>query len=76
MVQKDFGLVKLDDRCHMPMTVAMTMLIAISYVQERRGVSDTQSAPLKQVRVRWIAYEEISGRCDWRRDSNDGLGRI
>jgi hypothetical protein len=50
MVQKDFGLIKLDNRCHMAMTVAMTVLIAIPYVQERRGVIDTRSAPLSQVR--------------------------
>ena len=59
VVQKDFGLVKLDDGCHMAMTVAMTMLIAISYVQERRGVSDTRSAPLCLVNMKWIG-----GRCD------------
>jgi len=41
MMQKDLGFVELDKRCHIPMmAVVMTVLIAITNVQEWCGVTD------------------------------------
>lgn len=41
VMEKDLGLVELDKRCHIPMmTVAMTVLIAITEVQEWCGVTN------------------------------------
>lgn len=75
MIQKDLGLVEFDKRGHIPMmTVAMTVLIAITDVQEWCGVTDPY--PLNYVRVRWIPHGEIGGRCDRRRDGSDGVGSI
>lgn len=74
-MEKDLGLVELDKRCHIPMmTVAMTVLIAITEVQEWCGV--TNPYPLSQVGVRWIPHGEVGGGCDRRRGANDGVGSI
>ena len=74
-MQKDLRLVELDKRCHIRvMAVAMTVLIAITEVQEWIGVTDPY--PPSQVRVRWIPDGEIGGRCDRGRGGDDGVGSI